>query len=70
MNAVPHQNAKYDWKKLADGEWRKFYQGKDFRCSVASFRIQIYGAAARLGKRALTRCKSGETFVAFQICDK
>lgn len=70
MNAVPHQNSKYDWRKLADGKWRKWYQGKEFKCSVRSFRIQVYSAAAKLGKEADTRCKAGESFVAFCICDK
>lgn len=69
MNAVPHQNTKYDWKKLADGKWRKWYQGKEFKCSLRSFRIQIYQAAARMGCEASTRCRSGETFIAFCICN-
>ena len=70
MNAVPHQNSKYDWPKLADGKWRRWYQGKEFKCSPNSFRIQVYAAASRMGKTADTRCKTGESFVAFCICDK
>lgn len=70
MNAVPHQNTKYNWQKLANGKWHKLYFGKDFKCSVRSFRIQLYQAANRLGKTVKTRCAKGETFVAFQFCDK
>lgn len=69
MDDILHGNARYDWNRLADGEWHKFKLGKHFVCRADSFRSQVLAAARSMGRKAVTRVVD-ETTVAFRFCDK
>lgn len=50
--------ARYPWDEWLDGQIWQIVAGEDYECSTESMRVQVYGAAKRLGTKATTRVTS------------
>jgi len=57
----------YPWGEWSDGSWWSASWGRDFVCSMASFRALVYQTARAQGGRAQTKLIKDKRVVQFRI---
>jgi hypothetical protein len=66
-NRRTNDSPNYPWSEWADGSWWSASWGRDFVCSLSSFRALVYQTAKARGTKAETRLLKEKRIVQFRI---
>lgn len=67
VRSVGRQKIEYPWSEWTDGQTRRVTQGKDFSCSVKSFRSVLSKYASQNGLKAVIGTPDGSDTIVFRF---